>query len=38
MQAFNKTVPRTPSEYFCTEVFNKKNLPGMQDKHFMSRF
>ena len=38
MQPFYKTFPRTPSEYFCTNVLNKRNLPEIQEKHFMSRF
>ena len=38
MQAFHITVPRTPSEYFCTNVFYNINLPEVQDKHFMSCF
>ena len=27
MQRFYKMVPRTPSEYFIPNVFNKRNLP-----------
>ena len=38
MQPFNKTVPRTPSEYLSADVFNKRNLPEIQDKHFMYSF
>ena len=38
MQPFYKTVSRTPSEYFVPNVFNKRNLPEIQDKHFVSRF
>ena len=38
MQPFNKTVPRTLSEYLSADVFNKRNLPEIQDKHFMYSF
>ena len=38
MQPFCITVPRTPSEYFGTNVFYKINLPEIQDKHFISSF
>ena len=38
MQPFYETVPRTPSEYFLPNVFNKRNFSEIQDKHFMSRF
>ena len=38
MQPFYKAVPLTPSEYSCANVFNKRNLPEIQDKHFMPRF
>ena len=38
MQPFYKTVPHTPSEYFCANVFIKRNLPEIQDKHLMSHF
>ena len=33
MQPFHKTVPRNPSEYFWPNVFNKRNLPQIQDKN-----
>ena len=36
MQPFYKTVPRTPSEYFVPNVFNKTNLPEIQEKHFIA--
>ena len=32
MQPFYKMVIRTSSEYFCTNVLNKKKLPEMQDE------
>ena len=38
MQPFYKMVSRTPSEYFIPNVFNKRNLPEIQDKYFMSHF
>ena len=38
MQPFYKMVPRTPSEYFIPNVFNKRNLPEIQDKYFMPCF
>ena len=38
MQPFYKMVPRTPSEYFYTDVFNKRHLPEIQDKYFMPSF
>ena len=38
MQPFYTTVPRTPSEYFCTNVFYNIKLPQIQDKYFISRF
>ena len=31
MQPFYKTVPHAPSEYFVSNVFNKRNLPMIQD-------
>ena len=34
MQPFYETVPRTPSEYFLPNVFNKRNFSEIQDKHF----
>ena len=38
MQPFYKMVPRTPSEYFTPNIFNKRNLPEIQDKYFMPCF
>ena len=38
MQPFYKTIFETPSEYFLQNVFNKRNLPEIQDKHFMTQF
>ena len=32
MESFYKKVLRTSSEYFCSDVFNKKNFPEIQDK------
>ena len=30
MQPFYKMVPRTPSEYFIPNAFNKRNIPEIQ--------
>ena len=34
-QPFYRTVPRTPYEYFVPNVFNKRNLPEIQDKNIL---